>query len=377
MCKLHKDVAIAVAKDPITSAIDPIIYSITICALAKFWIDKYMPDMSHIDGYSDYEMSVPSAQQSFLESGLETHIERAREGQLERISFLREASTKIIKDYALTPQSLHLPKHPDKSPRFLDQVMLDVYEGIPSEGLCLKEKSGHHKYEPLRAAIEMIYQVPNYGSVLETALKSSISNLFINAPQNTNPEVIKIYDKIPIKLRTSFGSCSLHSGGGVLAHAAICGGLNTAIGGFSGAFMNAAMYAVAPVVAVGTTYAVEKYRMNDFNPYKYIVPVVLSLGAAFAVSKFLPHEHSADPKMSMFYALNAEQRHGELQRQYQRYLSLSSELRQAVEKESKRQDMTIAMFMVSLEVCSPSLTSLITAYERRVRINQSEIELKR
>jgi hypothetical protein len=78
----------------------------------------------------------------------------------------------------------------------------------------------------------------------------------------------------------------------------------------------------------------------------------------------------------MFYALDTEQRHAELQRQYQRYLNLSPELRQAVEKESKRQDMTISMFMVSLEVCSPSLTSLITAYERRIRINQGEIELK-
>lgn len=40
------------------------------------------------------------------------------------------------------------------------------------------------------------------------------------------------------------------------------------IGGFSGAFLNAAMYGIAPAVAMGTTYVVEKYRTNDFNPYK-------------------------------------------------------------------------------------------------------------
>jgi hypothetical protein len=376
MCKLHKDVAIAVAKDPVTSAIDPLIYSVTLCSLAKFWVDKYMPDMGHIDGYSDYEMAVPPAQQSFLASGLEADVEKAREGQSERISFLRDVAIKIIKDNDLTLQSLHLPKRPDKSPRFLDQVMLSIYEGSPTEELSLKTKADNRKHEPLREVIEKIYQIPNYGCVLESALKSSISNLFINAPQNVNPTLLKLYNKFPMGLRTSFGSCSLHSGGGVVAHAVICGGLNTAIGGFSGVFMNVAMYAVAPVVAVGTTYAVEKYRINDFNPYKYIVPVVLSLGAAFAVSKYLPHEHSSDPKMAMFYALNAEQRHEELQRQYQRYLNLSSELRQAVEGESNRQDMTVAMFMASLEVCGADLVPRITAYEREKALNERRIELK-
>jgi hypothetical protein len=128
--------------------------------------------------------------------------------------------------------------------------------------------------------------------------------------------------------------------------------------------MNAAMWGVAPAVALATTYAEEKYRFNDFNPYKYVLPVAISLGVAFGVSKFLPHEHSADEKMSWFYGMNAEQRYIELGRQQERYLKLSPSLRQEVEDESSRQDMTVSMFMVSLDVCGGELTPKIIAYER-------------
>ena len=377
MCKLHKDVAIVVAKNLNTGEIDPLIYSITLCALAKFWIDKYIPDMSHIDGYSDYEMSTPDARKLYHLSGLEQEVAQIKAEKSDRKGFLRQAAEQIITEQRLTLVNLHLPKNPETSPRFLDKVMLDIYEGDPRQELSLKPVAGKPEFEPMRRVIETIYQNPSYQQALENSLKLSISNLFTNAPNNISPDLLKLYSCFSVGLRTSFASCSLHSGGGVMTHAVVCGGLNTAIGGLSTTLMNTAMYAVAPVVAVGTTYAVEKYRMNDFNPYKFIVPVVLSLSAAFAVSKFLPHEHSADPKMASFYGLNPQQRQVELQSQYKRYLNLSIGLRSEIEKEAKRQDMSISMFMASLNVCGGDLTPRINEYERKNTLNSNERELKR
>jgi hypothetical protein len=366
MCKFHKDVAMAVATDPVSGSVDPLRYSITLCALAKYWIDKYMPDMGYQDGYSNYEMSTETAQAAFTNSGLEQNLEKAREGQTERIAFLRDAVDGVIAERRLTSSQLFLPKRPEKSPHFLDSVMLSIYEGNPKIEWELRdvESVENIKHKPLRTVLECMFGIEGYKEAIEESLKSSISNLFIQAPSLANPHLLAAYDRLPTRLRTAFGSCSLHGGGGALTHLVVCGGLNSAIGGFSGVFMNAAMWGVAPAVALATTYAEEKYRFNDFNPYKYVLPVAISLGVAFGVSKFLPHEHSADEKMSWFYGMNAEQRYIELGRQQERYLKLSPSLRQEVEDESSRQDMTVSMFMVSLDVCGGELTPKIIAYER-------------
>lgn len=295
MCKFHKDVAMAVATDPVYKTVDPLRYSITLCALAKFWIDKYMPDMGYQDGYSNYELSTSAAQSAFQNSDLEQNPDKARAGQDDRVAFLRTAVDRIINEMELTPSQLFLPKKPDQSPRFLNSVMLDIYEGDPSEEWELKAESAvsNKKHKPLRNILERMFEIDGYTQVIEDSLKSSISNLFLQAPDRVDPNLLKAYDHLPTGLRTSFGSCSLHGGGGALAHLVVCGGLNAFIGGFSGVFMKAAMYGVAPVVALTTTYAVEKYKYNDFNPYKYILPVVISLAAASGISQFMQHDHDA------------------------------------------------------------------------------------
>ncbi len=366
MCKFHKDVAIAVATDPVSGSVDPLRYSITLCALAKYWIDKYMPTQGYQDGYSNYEMSTSAARNAFTNSGLKQNLDKARAGQPERITFLRSAVDGVIARMGLTPSQLFLPKRPEKSPHFLDSVMLNIYEGNPKIEWQLKDDESveNKKHKPLRTVLERMFEIEGYKEEIEESLKSSISNLFIQAPSLVNPLLLGAYNRLPTGLRTAFGSCSLHGGGGALTHLVVCGGLNSAIGGFSGVFMNAAMWGVAPAVALATTYAEEKYRFNDFNPYKYIMPVAISLAAAFGVSKFLPHEHSADEKMSWFYGMSAEQRYAELGRQHERYLKLSPSLRQEVEEESSRQDMTVSMFMTSLAVCGGELTPKIIAYER-------------
>jgi hypothetical protein len=369
MCKFHKDVAMAVATDPFSGSVDPLRYSITLCALAKFWVDKYMPYMGYQDGYSNYEMSTAAAQHAFQISGLEKDIEKARAGQAERITFLRCSADTVIADLRLTRAALNLPKHPEKSPHFLDTVMMGIYEGDPTTEWELKNTSviSNKEFWPLRDALDVIYRIPGYKGAIEESLKSSISQLFLQAPHQVHHHLLTVYDKLPTGLRTAFGSCSLHGGGGALTHLVVCGGLNSAIGGFSGFFMNAAMWGIAPAVALGTTYAEEKYRLNDFNPYKYVLPVTISLAVAFGVSQFVPHEHSTDQRMSWFYDMNAEQRHIELERQHERYFKLSPSLRQEVDRESQRQNMTVSMFMVSLNVCGGRLTPMIMAYERNQR----------
>lgn len=378
MCKFHKYVAMAVATDPVSGSIDPLRYSITLCALAKYWIDKYMPTMGYQDGYSNYEMSTVAARSAFENSGLEQNLEKAREGQAERVDFLRSCVDAVIQGMGLTPSALYLPKRPDKAPHFLDSVMLNIYEGDPKIEWELKDEAAvlNAKHKPLRNVLEQIFEIDGYKEAIEDSLKSSVSNLFIQAPKQVNPHLLKAYDHLPTGFRTAFGSCSLHGGGGALTHLVVCGGLNSAIGGFSGAFMNAAMWGVAPAVALATTYAEERYRFNDFNPYKYVLPVAISLGVAFGVSKFMPHEHSQNERMSWFYGMTPEQRYSELGRQHERYLRLSPELRQEVDLESSRQNMTVSMFMVSLDVCGGELTPKISAYERQQASEMPRQDLK-
>lgn len=129
--------------------------------------------------------------------------------------------------------------------------------------------------------------------------------------------------------------------------------------------MNAAMWGVAPAVAVATTYAEEKFRFNDFNPYKYVLPVAISLGVAFGVSKFVPHEHSTDPKLQWFYGANMIERHKLLAQQEARFHKLSSELQREVLDRSDDQKMTKEMFLLFLETCGGDLTPRITVYERQ------------
>lgn len=356
----------AVATNPISGSVDPLRYSITLCALAKYWIDKYMPDMGYQDGYSNYEMSTKAAQTAFTHSGLEQNLDKARDGQNERITFLRQVVDNIITDMGLTPSALHLPKHPHTSPHFLDSVMLNIYEGDPKIEWELKsdEAVDNKKHKPLHNVLEHIFAVEGYKEAIEGSLKSSISNLFIQAPSLVNPRLLRTYDCLPTGLRTAFGSCSLHGGGGALTHLVVCGGLNSVIGGFSGVFMNAAMWGIAPAVALATTYAEEKYRYNDFNPYKYILPVAISLGVAFGASRFLPHEHSTDSKLQWFYGANMIERHKLLEQQTIRFNKLSPDLKRDLVDRSGEQKMTKEMFLLFLDTCGGDLTPKIMAYER-------------
>lgn len=362
MCKFHKDVAMSVATSPVTGQFDTVCYSLTLCALAKFWVNKYMPDMGHLDGYSPYELSSDAAQKSFAESGLGQEGDEIPDGLHDRI---RNMIGDYITRHPVNHKSLNLPQAPHHNPRFLDVVTMSIYEGEVADGLTVKSSVDNARHEPLRAAIEGLYKEAGFAEMIEAALKESICALFADAPRQVNPQLLSVYNRLPTGLRTAFGSCSLHGGGGALAHVVVCGTLNMGIGGFSGAFLNAAMYGIAPAVAMGTTYVVEKYRMNDFNPYKYILPMALSLGAAFGAARFLPHEHSTDPRMQWFYGFTPVQRHQQLQVDYQRYLRLPQQLRDEVDKEASRQKMTVAMFMTSLEVCGGDLTPQIKAFEEK------------
>lgn len=365
MCKFHKDVAAAVAIDPYSGDVDPVRYSLALCALARFWVNKYMPAMGHLDGYSNYELSTDEPRQAFYASGLEQDLVAANDGNADRITFIRSVIDDYITTHRIDGASLNLPTSVSKNSQFLDEANGDIYGGNPAFALDINSSVKNSKHEPLRVAMETLYQRAGFIEAIEGGLKTSISNLFIDAPRHVNQAGLSIYSRIPSKLRNAFASCSLHGGGGALAHVVVCGGLNLGIGGFSGAFMNAAMYAVGPVVALGTTYATEKYRKNSFNEYKYILPVMLSLAGVFAVSKVMPHEHSTDPSMALFYSLSPAQRHEQLQKDYQRYLKLPVDLQREVDSEASKQKMTVAMFMTSLEVCGGDITPKITAFEKQ------------
>lgn len=377
MCKFHKDVAVAVATNPVTGEFNPLFYSITLGAAASIWVDKYMPDMGDLDGYSDYEMSTSVAQQQFLESRLEKDPQKASAGQNERIEFLRRVTKEIVSEMGITLKDLHLPKRPDKSPRFLGMALDNLYEGDPKVGLTLKSDIEKLAHKPLRNVLERMFEIPGYQEAIENSMKSSISNLFITAPTRINKNLLKAYQYLPKGMRTAFGACSIHGGGGAVAHLVVCGGLNTAIGGFAAPLANAAMYTVAPIVASGTTLAVQKYKFKSFNPWEYGFAIAVSLGSAWAASQFLPHEHSTDPELQWFYGASMSERNRVLSEQAIRFEKLSVELQREVLREAEKQKMTKEIFLLALNTCGGDLTPRINAYEKKeqkVSIPHSEIQ---
>jgi|GEM_PF-3223036 len=375
MCKFHQDVAFAVAKNPITGEQNMIQYALVINALAKFWINKYMPDMSHLDGISNYEMATQAAQASFRRSDIQSNSTITQSQRDLYLHQIRVAVDEVIGLQSLSLAKLNLPQNPLRNAYAINQMMVDVYEGDPEVELSIRDEIKNKKFIPMADALRQLFLQPEFAEKLEALLKNNISTLMVPAPQIINQNILAVYESLPRNLRMAFSSCSLHGGGGALAHIIVCGGLNVTIGGFSGAFMNAAMYAIAPTVAVTTTYAVEKYRANGFNPYKYILPIAISLSAAFGVSKILPHEHSADPRMGWFYSLDTSGRHNQLQKDYQRYLELPSDLRKEVDREASNLKMTVSMFMTSLDVCGGDLVPKIRDFEANKQPKLREVEL--
>lgn len=297
MCKFHKDVARDIATDPATGQFNSVAYSIALVALAKFWIDRYMPEMSDCDGYSNYAMAGATGVAAFEKSGLNADLDMIEANRDKFVGFVRDALGKVINEQGLTLQSLNLPKNPIKNSTFLDKAMVEIYDGDPAVELTLKKVSSEPDHEPLRQAVEAFYAVPGIENALQTMQEGSFARLFIEAREKANPVLLKAYERLPKGLINAFKSCAMCAGTGtgsaVLTHAGCV--LVPVFAGASGSALSSQlmslMLVTSPALAAGVTAGIDRLQGKGFSPVKVGASAALGFAIAFGINANSGHNH--------------------------------------------------------------------------------------
>lgn len=300
MCKFHKDVAREIATDPTTGTFDPLAYSIGLSALAKFWIDRYMPDMSDCDGYSNYEMASLRGVRAFDRSGLSSNLQDIENFKTTTIGSVRDALASVISENGLTLEKLNLPKNPVRNSRFLDQAMCEIYQGDPAIGLELRSSVDKAEQEPLRLAVEKLTSQPGIDVLLQKLQEGSFGRLFTEAKEKVNPTLLSAYEKIPSGLTKTFRNCAMCAGsgtGGALVSHAGCV-LVPVFAGASGSALSAqlmsAMLVTSPVIAGGVTAGIDRLQHKGFSFLKVGASAALGLAIATGVNAYGGHDHRAE-----------------------------------------------------------------------------------
>lgn len=299
MCKFHKDVAREIATDPLTGGFDPLAYSIGLAALARYWIDRYIPEMTNCDGYSNYEMASRAGISAFEKSFLPKDIDSINAYHADTIGDLRAAVKAVIETKGLTLAALNLPKNPVKNTRFLDIAMADIYEGDPAIGLMLRSAAKAPSQDPLRNAVSALFAQDGIEEKLQKIQEGSFSKLFLEAPDKINPALLKAYEHIPQGLRSSFKACAMCAGtgtGGALVSHAGCV-LVPVFAGASGSALSAqlmsAMLVTSPVLAAGVTAGIDKLQNKGFSFVKVGASAALGLAIAAGLNATNDHSHHA------------------------------------------------------------------------------------
>ena len=242
MCKFHKDVARAIATDPVSGQFDPSLYSVSLLVMAKYRIEQYMPAMFGCDGYSNYQMATPQAQAAFDQSGLAAAANGASSAD---IAAMRDALLVATAGMDLSRAALHLPKNPVKDTRFLDEATVELFDGPgyytkanimrkgqPPEGtpmgyvddeIAFLDAAHKPAFEPIRAAATAFLAQPGVDVTLTKLFKESLAEKFSAAPDAVQPMLLDIYQRVPARLRATFKSCAAcvsgGAGGALTSHA--------------------------------------------------------------------------------------------------------------------------------------------------------------
>lgn len=297
MCKFHKELAIDIATDPVTKKINPVAYSVSLVALAKYWIDRYMPDIPDCDGYSPYAMMSPKAVAALDKSGLEQDVALIGAFRDSNIGHVRTAILNLIEEQQLTLESLNLRKDPMKDERFLNNSMLAVFEGNPRIELTLRRTVDDPAYEPLRQAVEDFTGRDNIQAILQKLIEGNFARLFVEARSQVNPTVLRAYNKLPERLVGAFKTCATCVGGGtggaLVSHVGcIAIPLFAGAGGtVLSASMNAFMLVSSPLIAAAVTAGYSKWRGQEQSIPRIAGSAAIAFAVAMGVNAMNGHDH--------------------------------------------------------------------------------------
>lgn len=365
MCKFHKDVAIQIATGA-DNIFDPVRYSIIMCALSRYWIDLYMPEVDYLDGYSVYEMATPRAVAALRKSETINTISQDVEGVISHAAAnapqLRKALDQVILEQELTSKTLNLPKRPLNNLKALSEISADIYEGDPAEGLNVKAAVNNPAHEPMRRAVSSLFDKDGFEPVLRTMIAGSFARLMTEAQSRVNPVLLKAYDNLPYGLRTSFASCALHGGGGSIGTHALCLMMPAAVG--------AVGMVASPIIAIGIDRALEWHQGNSFSWKRSASVASFSLAIAFGINALWPHDHLNTVQAKEFNHKQKDDQDVILVSFRREYEALPDALRQRVNEQAAKKNISPEMY---LAICdgSDSLGKEITAFQDSQKNDQS------
>lgn len=350
MCKFHQDVARAIATDPTTGQIDPLLHSLAMTATARFWIRRYIPSMADLDGYSNYEMARIDAARALKDSGLDTDVIEIDRREKEYAPQLRRIIIDIIKQQDLNHKKLGLPENYFLRQPALDNAMVSIYEGDPAKALYVKKTLEAPRFEQIRCAMEAFYDVPGIAEKMERMVKDSIARRMVLAQSAVNPQFLEYYEVMPKPLRTAFSGCAMHGAGVPLAVHGVTCGLPLLAGGGSGLMLSglAASFGV-PAIAAALDSAITHLSGRDISVSRaaivFATAVGISTGAAAAIEYALPHEHLSSDKIQVLESLTKEQRNVFLSGSRNTYQRLPPELRERVDEAAAKEGVTPDIYL--------------------------------
>lgn len=290
MCKFHQEVARDVATDD-AGRFDPVLYNVVLLAAAKYRIEQHMPDMAGCGGFDRYEMVTPKAVDALKASGIEKPLEYIQSYRDRHIDTLRGALAATIARYGTTAQALGLPEKSALHDAFLDEATDTLFEGFDTTGMATKPlelKTVAHKpaFQKFLDVTRDFAAQPGVGPILGKMVEHSFAKLFIEARQETNPQLARIYSRMP-RLPKIFNACAMcvRDGGSaaIVTHFITCVLLPGALGAaFSHAAMGPAMLISSPLVAVGVGYTLDKIRKQKISLARLAGSAALAFGIAGA-----------------------------------------------------------------------------------------------
>lgn len=246
MCKFHQDVALDVSRNA-DGTINPTVYALNIIALgANCSVRHYMPDMKGVKGSMTYRLASRDSQESFNQSGILYEREAFNSYRGHTLDFLQKQSQETIQQHGFDTHRPKVIKNRIKS--FLQAAPDELYApfGNLSAGIFKTGKDAD-AYQGLRLAAADYWQKDHVKDILTERFKQSVATIFTEAPQKTNPAMLKIYEAMPNKMK-QFSECT----SGICASAG---------GTLAGHFGCVAKFAVLPALGLGSGTAHDPVTM--------------------------------------------------------------------------------------------------------------------
>lgn len=218
MCKFHHDVALDVARRA-DGSIDPMAFALNIIALgANCSIKYYMPTMKGVKGSMTYRLASKECQTAFEQSELVYDPNAFTAYQANTLAFLKDKTNNSIMDFGFDQQRPAVIKNRFKS--FLQVAPDELY--LPFNTLSpdvFQTPKQATQYQTLRLAAADYWHRDGVAETLTERFKQSVTTLFSEAPEKTNPYLLKTYEAMPPKLK-QFSECAggmCASAGGTIA----------------------------------------------------------------------------------------------------------------------------------------------------------------